>query len=168
MRKLFLTVLLSASCALAFSQTKKEKVTPAGVISSVTASEPGQGKVTLSQDPKMQTLLKKQFEEKEDDLYIYYSGYRVQVFMSNAQRKAKEAAYEREKLMREKLPDLTYYVDFTSPFWKLRVGDCRTYTEALVLANKVREEFPDFASDVSVVKEEQARDSEFEKLEEKK
>lgn len=163
-----LVCLAVASCALSFSQTKKEKISPDGVLSSVTTSAPGQGKATITQDLKMRLLLKKQLEEKENDLFIYFSGYRVQVYMSNAQRKAKDAAYEREKKLKEKMENLTCYVNFSSPFWKLRVGDCRTYTEALVLANKIKEEFPEFASDVSVVKEEEARDAEFEKMEEKK
>ncbi|MCQ2219330.1 MAG: SPOR domain-containing protein [Paludibacteraceae bacterium] len=165
MRRLFLFFFfVMAMCVASFSQ-KRVKLTPEAIITNLQTSSSDEGKVTITQDPKMQLLLKKQLAEKESDLYVYYSGYRVQVYMSNAQKKAKEEAYEREKKMKDKMSDLTCYVSFTSPFWRLRVGDCRTYTDALVLANKIKETFPEFASDVAVVKDDEARDFEFEQKE---
>ena len=83
MRRLLAFVFFVSVSLVAFSQSKKDKVTPSSVISSVTASSAGQGKVTISQDPKMSVLLKKQLQESEEDLYIFYAGYRVQVYMSN-------------------------------------------------------------------------------------
>ena len=168
MRRLLAFVFFVSVSLVAFSQSKKDKVTPAGVISSVSASSAGQGKVTISQDPKMAVLLKKQLQESEEDLYIFYTGYRVQVYMSNGQKKAKEEAYAREKQMKEKMPDLPYYVSFSSPFWKLRVGDYRTYTEALVAANTIKKEFPEFSTDVLVVKDEETRDLTFEQAEKRR
>lgn len=172
MKRFLLFALFMASFTAIFSQTKKAKVTAEGIINTVKTSAPGQGTVTISQDAKMQLLLKKQLEEREKDLYVFYSGYRVQVYMGNGQKKSKDEAYAREKKMKAKLDskmqDLTYYVSFSSPFWRLRVGDYRTYTEALVASNMIKAEFPEFSTDVMVVKDNETRDFAFEQMESKR
>ena len=66
------------------------------------------------------------------------------------------------------MPDLPCYVSFSSPFWKLRVGDYRTYTDALVAANMIKKEFPEFSAEVLVVKDEETRDLTFEQAEKRK
>ena len=54
------------------------------------------------------------------------SGYRVQIFSSNVQRTAKSEAFRLEKEVRNQFPDQNVYVRYTSPFWKVRIGDFRT------------------------------------------
>ncbi|MBO7627319.1 MAG: hypothetical protein J6S93_07175, partial [Paludibacteraceae bacterium] len=42
--------------------------------------------------------------------------------------------------------------------WKLRVGDYRTHADALVMAKKLREDFPELSSEILIVKDDEVRD----------
>ena len=123
----------------------------------------GQGMVTIHQNPKMNVLLNKKVAANEGKKHIFISGYRVQVYMENNQQRSKAGAFEREKRIKEKFPDLATYVSFTSPFWRLRVGDFRTHTDALVLLKSLRAEFPDMSGEMTIVRDEEVRDLELEK-----
>lgn len=43
------------------------------------------------------------------------------------------------------------------------MGDFRTYTDALALAYKLKSEFPDYAGDIIIVRDDETRDLDFEK-----
>ena len=62
--------------------------------------------------------------------YAQSSGFRIQVFSDNDYRTAKNNALYKEGLIQQAFPELETYVTFTSPFWRLRVGDFRSYEEA--------------------------------------
>ena len=81
------------------------------------------------------------------------SGYRVQVFSSNAQRTAKADAFKIEKTLREEFPDLPVYLNYTSPFWKVRVGDFKTYKEAQEFRSILIDAFPNLRSETYTVKD---------------
>ena len=78
-------------------------------------------------------------------------GYRVQVFSSN-QRTAKTDAQNVVQQIRSKAPKLPVYVSYQSPFWKVRVGNCETTTEAQQLRNDMKGLFPELASEIYIVK----------------
>ena len=81
------------------------------------------------------------------------SGYRVQVFSSNAQQTAKNEAFKIEKEIRDLFPEYPVYVNYTSPFWKVRVGNFSSYSQAQVLRNEIVKAFPHFKSDTYTVKD---------------
>ncbi len=85
--------------------------------------------------------------------YTQESGYRIQVFYSNDYRTAKDKALSREKLIQSVFPDLPTYAVFTSPFWRLRVGDFRTAEEAKTELVKLQKRFPQMAEEMRVVKD---------------
>ncbi len=85
--------------------------------------------------------------------YTQESGYRIQVFYSNDYRTAKDKALSREKLIQSAYPDLPTYAVFTSPFWRLRVGDFRTAEEAKTELVKLQKRFPQMAEEMRVVKD---------------
>ena len=69
------------------------------------------------------------------------SGYRIRIFFDNKQnsRGASEAALNR---FRAAFPGYSAYRSFTSPHFKVTVGDFRTKSEALGLLNRVKGMFP--------------------------
>ena len=67
--------------------------------------------------------------------YAQSSGFRIQVFSDNDYRTAKNNALYKEGLIQQAFPELETYVTFTSPFWRLRVGDFRSYEEAGFVKN---------------------------------
>ena len=80
------------------------------------------------------------------------NGFRIQIFSSNL-RTAKTEAFKVEQTIRESYPDLAVYVNYTSPFWKVRVGDFKSKSEAQSLKNQLVDSFPTLKSEIYVVPE---------------
>ncbi|MDO9634950.1 MAG: SPOR domain-containing protein [Paludibacter sp.] len=70
------------------------------------------------------------------------NGFRVQVFSSNAQRTAKDEAFYLERVLQEAFPEKNVYVTYSSPFWKVRVGDFMGQKEAKNFTEELLMEFP--------------------------
>jgi hypothetical protein len=81
------------------------------------------------------------------------SGYRVQVFSSNVQRTAKSDAFRIEKQIHEEFPSQAVYVNYISPFWKVRVGDFRTQAQAQSFRSLLISSFPQMRSEIYLVRE---------------
>lgn len=80
-------------------------------------------------------------------------GYRVQIYSDNNARTAKNEARAKERAISGVFPDLATYVIYDSPYWRLRVGDCRTRTEADELAAEIKRAFPAYRSEITVVRD---------------
>lgn len=85
--------------------------------------------------------------------YAQSSGYRIQVFSDNDYRTAKNNALYKEGLIRQAFPEMETYVTFTSPFWRLRVGDFRSYEEASHALRSLKDEFPQMAREMRIVRD---------------
>lgn len=80
------------------------------------------------------------------------NGYRVQIYSSNKQQLAKTEAMQLEKSMKEQL-DSKVYVQYASPFWKVRIGDYRTLDEANAAKEDLIRRFPQLQSSTYVVRD---------------
>ena len=78
-------------------------------------------------------------------------GFRVQLFSSNNARTARDAAFKVEKTIREKLPHMAVYVTYTSPFWRVRVGNCPTHDDAQRLRQYLIEQLPQLSTETYIV-----------------
>lgn len=109
--------------------------------------------VKIHQDKRIEQLLtnKKYANNSQDQ--VTTNGYRVQIYSSNVQRTAKNEAFKIEKQIREVFPDQTVYVNYTSPFWKVRVGDFLSKTEAQSFRSKLIYSFPNMKSEIYIVRE---------------
>lgn len=81
------------------------------------------------------------------------AGYRIQVFSSNVQRTAKSEAFNIEKEIRDYFPETGVYVSYTSPFWKVRVGDFKTADEAAAFRSELLKAFPQLRNAIYTVKD---------------
>lgn len=108
--------------------------------------------VRIYQDKRIEQLLvaKKTTNASREQTI---SGYRVQVFSSNTQRTAKTEAFKIEKQILEEFPDQGVYVNYTSPFWKVRVGDFKTQGDAQAFRRQLIEAFPYLRSGIYIVRE---------------
>lgn len=79
------------------------------------------------------------------------SGYRVQIFDSNASGARDEA--QRRKAAVESRMGVNAYVRFDSPYWRVRVGDFRTRSEAEHALGELRRMFPSSAGSLRVVRD---------------
>lgn len=143
---------------LAFAVSAQSKAKHDDIFKDLAKTQPGYGTVKLQQNPKVNLLVNRKIKEGDSKKYITFAGYRIQVYMDNNQKKSKDEAYAREKKLKDKFPDLTTYISFSSPFWKLRVGDYRTHADALVMAKKLRESYPELSSEILIVKDDEVRD----------
>lgn len=80
-------------------------------------------------------------------------GYRIQIFSDNNVRTAKANAEHRKRLIEAQNPEIRTYLTFESPYWRVRVGDYRTQSEAASALRELKSSFPSFASDFRVVRE---------------
>lgn len=79
-------------------------------------------------------------------------GYRIQVFSDNSQKRAKELAQERAKIIETADSTLTAYVTFNSPFWRVRVGNFTSYEEAAIKLRQLKKTYPTY-NDMRIVKD---------------
>lgn len=80
-------------------------------------------------------------------------GYRVQVFSDNNPRTAKAEAGSKQRVIAARFPQYQTYVRYTSPYWRLRVGDFRTEHEANAAAEELRKAFPAYSKEIRVVRD---------------
>lgn len=80
-------------------------------------------------------------------------GYRIQIYTNNSQTSGKSGALKREKAFIKEYPDLATYLTFSSPYWRLRVGDFMIKEEAMLYMQQIQNLFPSFSSEVRVVKD---------------
>lgn len=119
----------------------------------------GKGSVVIRQSDAIRNMVgARQYganvEKTDGEAFLKLQGYRVQVFIGNSQRTAKSEAMRKEKEIQEYFSGLATYVTYTAPFWKLRVGDYRSYDEADQTLRQLKENFPSYAKEMTIVKEE--------------
>lgn len=78
------------------------------------------------------------------------AGYRVQVFSDNRPA-AKGEARSKGRAISDRFPGMRTYVTYTSPYWRLKVGDFRTRREAEDAAEAIRQAFPSYSREIRVV-----------------
>jgi len=80
-------------------------------------------------------------------------GFRVQVYSSNRQRIAKDEAFRLESRLKEAFPGVGVYVSYTSPFWKVRIGDFKSTEDARSFTDELLRKFPALKGDTYTVRE---------------
>ncbi|MDE7153832.1 MAG: SPOR domain-containing protein [Muribaculaceae bacterium] len=80
-------------------------------------------------------------------------GYRVQIFADNNARTAKDEARAKALAIREQMPHLATYVTYEAPYWRVRVGDFRSESDAQEAAAEIKHYFPGISREVRVVRD---------------
>ena len=106
--------------------------------------------VELVQDSMVAVLLDAAMQGRYE--FIEIDGYRVQVYSSNQQQTAKAEALGLEARLKEKVSQ-TIYVLYMPPFWKVRIGDFRTYEEARDYKKQFVQSFPEATGDTYIVRD---------------
>lgn len=107
------------------------------------------GSVTIHQDKRIARII----TDNTPNSGSYKHGYRVQVFSSNVQRTAKEEAFSIERRLREAFPETGIYVSYSSPFWKVRVGDFNSSAQAKEFTDELLALFPRLKSTTYTVRD---------------
>lgn len=105
------------------------------------------GQLNIIQDPAIDTLLNryilgyKNLEARNG--YEGMEGWRIQIYSSSNRNAREESSKVRTDFM-VRFPDLNSYLLFAEPgYYKIRVGDFRTKTEATKLYLLISKAFPD-------------------------
>ena len=76
----------------------------------------------------------------------------MQIYSSNQQQTAKSEALELEQKLRDAV-NQTIYVQYLPPFWKVRIGDFRTYDEARDYKKQFVALYPNLMGDTYIVRD---------------
>jgi hypothetical protein len=146
-RKLVLMVVILGFSTLARSQS----VVSSTELFKRTDTNAGTGQLNIIQDPAIDTLISRYIlANKNMEERIGYSGmegFRIQIYSSSS-RNAKEESSKvnaefLSKFPESEYPDLKSYAQFAQPaYYKIRVGDFRTKTEATRLFLLISKVFP--------------------------
>jgi hypothetical protein len=107
------------------------------------------GTVTIQQDKRIERIV----ANNTAAAGALTHGYRVQVFSSNVQRTAKEEAFDIERRLREAFPEIGIYVSYSSPFWKVRIGNFQTAEQAREFTHELLALFPRLRSTTYTVRD---------------
>jgi hypothetical protein len=123
-----------------------------------TASKPGAGVVIIHQPESLKQLVGTRIDSENIDVvngktYLITEGYRVQVYSGNNQRTSKGEAMDKKKKINEIYPDVRAYVTYNAPFWKLHIGDYRSYEEASHMLRSLRETFPQTRNEIYIIED---------------
>lgn len=123
------------------------------IVKSLERNVPGQGKVNIHQDARIEALIGTEYTPTTTDekKVIKAAGYRIQVYAGNNTRQAKNEAYGVGSKIKSYFPDLSVYTFFNPPRWLCRVGDFRSMEEANAMMQQLRE--TRVFKEVSIVKE---------------
>jgi hypothetical protein len=107
----------------------------------------GAGKFTIIQDPAIDTLISRYIlinkNLSKNAGYNGMEGFRIQIYASSNRNAREESNKVRADFM-SKFPDIISYWLYADPgYFKIRVGDFRTKTEATKLFLIISKEFPD-------------------------
>ncbi|WP_395805259.1 SPOR domain-containing protein [Daejeonella sp.] len=107
------------------------------VIGIQSASAQERGKVIVTKDSQIDSLIAKRLELSKNvksGSHISVSGFRVQVF-SGLQR---QDAYNEQAKFKVRYPAYSTYISYVQPNYRLRVGDFRTKLEAEKFMNELK------------------------------
>ena len=117
------------------------------ILLSILDSLPG---VQIIQDSTVAVLLEEAINGKRELVEI--EGYRVQIYSSNQQQTAKGEALDLEAKLKDKI-NQSIYVQYLPPFWKVRLGDFRTYDEAKEYKKIFVAQYPAMLGDTYIVRD---------------
>ncbi len=105
------------------------------------------GQLNINQDLSLDTLISRYIQanvsKSQDNGYYGMDGYRIQIYNSS-NRNAREESNKANAEFINKFPGIISYSLYSEPgYFKIRVGDFRTKTEATKLFLLISKEFPD-------------------------
>ena len=118
----------------------------------------GEGRVVIHQSEELKQLVGTRIDSENVDIingktYLITMGYRIQVYSGNNQRTSKDEAHTLQTKIKELHTDITTYVIYNAPFWKLHVGDYRSFEEASLMLRELRNAFPQKKNEIYILED---------------
>ena len=149
--------LLGALCACAFLAVAAEPADSLGIMGRL-AENP---QISVSQPAKLAARLRPARTESASVTAegataaapVASGGYRIQVFSGNNPRTARAEAHARAASIGAEFPEWATYVTFDSPYWRLKVGDFRSYDDGRAALSLLKKHFPAYAKEMRLVRD---------------
>lgn len=118
----------------------------------------GEGVVVIHQSDALKRLVGTRIDSENIDVvngrtYLITRGYRVQVYSGNNQRVSREEATSLQAQIKEHYPDMETYVTYNAPFWKLHVGNFRSFEEASMMLRDLRTVYPQKKNEIYIIED---------------
>lgn len=84
---------------------------------------------------------------------VHTGGYRIQIFSDSNPRTARNEANAKAGNIASRFPEYKSYVTYDAPYWRLRIGDFRTYEDAIDVLEAIKETFPAYRRELRVVRD---------------
>ncbi len=97
------------------------------------------GIITIEQSDRMRALINTHISMNKRSDGV--EGFRVQLFSGAGNKSRQEALDVKGKVLSE-LPEENVFVEYSAPFWRVRVGSFRHKHEALPLLSRLKKKFP--------------------------
>ena len=151
-KRLIICFILCGFCAAA--QATEPADSTASIIDQINNS----GTITVTAPAGLdgrlvQTPQTSEAEEQQSATPARRTGYRVLVFDDNTPSTAQHAAQTRRQQIAARFPEFAVYVQFNSPYWRVKVGDFRTRSDAENALAAIRQAFPQFAAQLRIVRD---------------
>jgi hypothetical protein len=98
-----------------------------------------QGIITIEQSARMRALINTHISMNKRAGGV--EGFRVQLY-SGAGSKARQEALDVKGKVLSELPEENVFVEYSAPFWRIRIGSFRHKHEALPLLSRLKKKFP--------------------------
>ena len=93
--------------------------------------------VSISEQGDAATIVEKGLKAEPKKV----SGYRIVIFMKNAQSARREAVAVQEEFAAQ-FADVPSYMTYENPYFKISAGNCTTPEEAMILLGRLRKAYP--------------------------
>jgi hypothetical protein len=142
---LFLAWLIAQPCAVA-----QVAVVDTSIVQYLERSNTG-GAIRIEQPAELSRRVARVGDDVEQNM-VKVPIYRIQLFSSN-NITAKAQAESLAKEFAAAFPDIPSMVSYVSPFWRLRVGEFRTYEEANAMLPIIQNKFSDMQRGMLIIRE---------------
>ena len=109
------------------------------------------GAIRIEQPAELSQRVARAGDDVEQNM-VKVPIYRIQLFSSN-NTSAKTQAESLAKEFAGAFPELPAMVSYVSPFWRLRVGEFRTYEEANAMLPIIQNKFSDMQRGMLIIRE---------------
>jgi len=131
------------------------------IIKDINTTKAGQGNVTVYEDEAIDGLIGakgstaspgKTGDKPSSGNFIQTQGYKIQVYSGNDQRRSKNEASARKRLIEERFPGTDVTITYNSPVWRVRAGNFKSYEEAFEALKEFKNAFPSFGREMQIIK----------------
>jgi hypothetical protein len=98
------------------------------------------GNINIYENPTIRLEMEKHLKSFSKKKGIY--GYRIQIFFGSSKSARNLANSARVKFI-STYKDTKAHLEYTNPYWKVRVGDYRSQSEALKFLQEIQTEYPE-------------------------